>query len=48
MKKFAKSKKYTTFASTVPVLHPVRSAHGSSFFIGLAVQMNLSKTHCHG
>lgn len=37
-----------TFAVTVPVLHPVRSAHGSSFFIGLAVSLNASNTNCYG
>lgn len=37
MKKFAKSNSIPTFAATVPVLHPVRSARGSSLFIGLAV-----------
>lgn len=37
MKKFAKLNIIPIFAATVPVLHPVRSAHGSSFFIGLAV-----------
>ena len=37
-----------TVALTVPVLHPVRSAHGSSFFIGLAVSLNASNTNCRG
>jgi len=37
-----------TFALTVPVLHPVRSAHGSSFFIGLAVSLNAFNTNCYG
>lgn len=40
--------KMLTFALTVPVLHPVRSAHGSSFFMGLAVPLNASKTNCYG
>lgn len=48
MKKFAKSNIICTFAVTVPVLHPVRSAHGSSFFIGFAVLNNAFKTHCRG
>lgn len=36
-----------TFALTVPVLHPVRSAHGSSFFIGTAKWVAL-KLFCRG
>lgn len=33
MKMFANSNKMSTFVATVPALHPVRSARGSSFFI---------------
>ena len=48
MKKLATSINSITFAATVPVLHPVRSAHGSSFFNGKAVQLVISKTFCNG
>ena len=36
---FTNSKIVSTFALTVPVLLPVRSAHGSFFFIGFAFKM---------
>ena len=36
LKKFIEFKKGVTFASTVPLLLPVRSAQGSFFFIGFA------------
>ena len=37
MKKLAKSNSARIFASTVPVLHPVRSARGSSFFMPIHI-----------
>lgn len=41
IKKFASLKKGVTFVSTVPVLLPIRTAHGSFFFIGLVKVFNL-------
>jgi len=36
------------FVATVPVLHPVRSARGSSFFIDPAVPLRTSNRDSHG
>lgn len=36
---FKEYKKDITFTSTVPVLLPVRSAHGSFFFIGFTIKL---------
>jgi len=46
-KYFVTTTNILTFAATVPVLHPVRSAHGSSFFIDTAKWIAL-KLHCRG
>lgn len=39
LKMFTKYKKGITFASTVPLLLPVRTAQGSFFFIGFAINL---------
>jgi hypothetical protein len=52
LKKFAEFKKGINFATTVPVLLPVRTAHGSFFFIGFTTKLIhlfcLSKMHTEG